>query len=408
MKRIGRHGSWLRGLLLLLAFSLVMVACGDDDATGETTATTAGPTTATTAGAATATTAGATPAPPAEEDKYTARGSAADIYDVYNAMTGQARTDALIAAAQEEGSVIFYTASSGMDPVIEAFEDAYDINVELFNGQSDTVLQRMTQEFDAGFFGVDVFDDAEAFTIARLGMTYEYVNTELTDAIPGYDPSTHTAATRLSVYTQGWNTDLVDEADVPDDLAGFATDEWCGRVSMDPRDWVWYIGVRDFYMQEKGWTDEQVDDMYRFFAKCSRFDRGHTTQARFVLAGEFDASLTVYTQSIDRELAKNADAPVAWRKADGSWVEPLIFFPQGATLLKNAPHPAAAILFIDFLLTEGQRLLAIADRTPTAISQVGGPLEGIPLADLHQVSFEKFYDRETWATRFDELLATGS
>jgi iron(III) transport system substrate-binding protein len=376
-----------------MSLSLIAVACGDDDAGTDTTAGTTGETTATTA---------------APDDPYAARGAAADAFDMYNAMSGQERTDALIAAAQEEGSVAFYTASSGMDPVIEAFEDTYDINVDLFVGQSDTVLQRLQQEFEAGFYGVDVFDDAEAFTVSRLGMTYEYINPPLTDPIPGYDPATHVAATRLSVYTQGWNLDLVDEATVPGDIAGFATEEWCGRMSMDPRDWVWYIGVSDYYIAEEGWTQEQVDDMFRELAQCTRFDRGHTTQAQLLLAGEFDASLTVYTQSVDRELEKDATAPIAWRKSDGSWVRPLVFFPQGATLMKNAPHPAAAMLFLDFLLTEGQRLLAIEDRTPTAIAQPGGPLEGIPNDELYQVDFDKFYDRETWATRFDELLATGS
>jgi len=379
MRQSRNRGRLWRGVFaVLLAFSLVAVACGDDDTDGNG----------------------------GSEDPYEARGSAADAFDMYNAMSGQARTDALIAAAEEEGYVVFYTASSGMEPVIDAFEDTYDVTVELFRGNADTVLQRLTQEFEAGFYGVDVFDDAEAFTVARLGMTYEYINPALTDAIPGYDPATHVAATRLSVYTQGWNTDLVDDAEVPDDIAGFTDPAWCGRLSMDPRDWVWYIGVRDYYLAE-GWTDEEVDDMFRTLAECSRFDRGHTTQAQLLLAGEFDASLTVYTQSVDRELEDDAEAPIAWRKADGSWVKPLVFFPQGASVMKNAPHPAAAMLFVDFLLTEGQRILALEDKTPTAIAQAGGPLEGIPNADLHQVDFDKFYDRDTWATRFDELLTAG-
>ncbi len=395
-------------LALMLVLSLIAAACAGDGDTTETTAEPGGEQTTTTSGGGeeTTTTTGAAP----EETTTTEaseRGSAADTFDRFNAMSGQERTDALIAAAQEEGSVVFYTASSGMDPVIEAFEDTYDIDVDLFVGQSDTVLQRLTQEYEAGFYGADVFDDAEAYTIARMGLTHEYINPALTDPIPGYDPATHVAATRLSVYTQGWNTDAVDEADVPDSLDGFTDPAWEGRLSLDPRDWVWYIGVRDYYMEEEGWTDEQVDDMFRTLASYSRYDRGHTTQAQLLLAGEFDASLTVYTQSVDRELERAADAPIAWKKSDGSWVKPLIFFPQGATLMKNAPHPAAAMLFVDFLLTEGQRLLALADRTPTSIAQVGGPLEGIPNEDLHQVDFDKFFDRDTWATRFDELL-TGS
>lgn len=377
-RRLG-HAPSLMVLALVLA--MIAAACGDDDDTTETTA-------------GTETTA-------AVDNE---RGSAADTFDLYNGMSGQARTDALIAAAQEEGTVVFYTASSGMDPVIEAFEDTYDISVQMFVGTSDTVLQRIVQEYEAGFYGIDVFDDAEAFTVARMGMTYEYINPELTDGIPGYDPATHVAATRLSVYTQAWNSDLVDESEIPDTIDGFTDPKWEGRLSMDPRDWVWYIGVREFYMNEKGWTEEQVDDMYRTLASYSRYDKGHTTQAQLLLAGEFDASLTVYTQSVDREIEKDAEAPIHWRKSDGRWIEPLVFFPQGVTLMKNAPHPAAAMLFEDFLLTEGLVILSQEDRTPTSLSLPGGPLEGIPKDDLHQVDLDMFFDRDTWATRFDELL----
>jgi iron(III) transport system substrate-binding protein len=90
----------------------------------------------------------------------TGRGSAAETYDKFNAMSGKERHDALVKAAEEEGTIVFYTASSGMDPVIEKFEDTYDVTVELYSGQSDTVLQRITQEYEAGFYGADVLDDS--------------------------------------------------------------------------------------------------------------------------------------------------------------------------------------------------------------------------------------------------------
>lgn len=332
-------------------------------------------------------------------------GSAAETFDEFNAMAGQERHDALVAAAQEEGSLVFYTASSGMDPVIAAFEDEYDISVDLYSGQSDTVLQRIVQEYEAGFYGVDVLDDAEAFSVAQQGYTYEYVNPELTDAIPGYDPDTHVAATRLSVYTQAWNTDLVSEDELPDTLDGFTDPKWDGKLSLDPRDWIWYTGVMDYYTEQEGWSEEQVDEMIQTLADYSVYNEGHTVQAQLLLAGEFPVSLTVYTQSVDRETESAPDAPISWRKSDGSYIEPLIFQPQGATLMKNAPHPAAAMLFIDFLLTDGQQLLALEDRTPTAVAQPGGPLESIPAEDLHEVDFEKFTSaREEWTTRFDELL----
>jgi iron(III) transport system substrate-binding protein len=387
---------------IVLALGLVAAACSGDttDTTADGSVTTTGDGVTTTAGGETTTTEGGS-----GESEACDPGTAAATFDEFNAMSGQERTDALIAAAQEEGGVIFYTASSGMDPVIEAFEDTYDIDVDQFRGQSDTVLQRLTQEYAAGFYGVDVFDDAEAYTVAGMGLTYEYINPELTDDIPGYDPAIHVAATRLSVYTQGWNTDLVDESEIPATLDGFTDPAWKGRLSMDPRDWVWYIGVSDYYINEEGWTQEDVDEMFRTLASYSTYHEGHTTQAQLLLAGEFDTSLTVYTQSVDRELEKTADAPIAWRKTDGSWVGPLVFQPQGAALMCNAPHPASAMLFTDFLLSEGQTILAQEDRTPTAISQAGGPLDGIPNDDLHQVDFDKYLNqRDEWSSRWDELL----
>lgn len=335
-------------------------------------------------------------------------GTAVAVLEQFNNMTGQERTDALVAAAQEEGSVVFYTASSGMDPVIEAFEDKYDITVELYSGQSDTVLQRILQEYGAGFYGADVLDDSESFSISEQGMTTPYINDELTSQLPGFDPATNVVPTRLSVYTQGWNTNLVNEDELPDTLDGFTDPKWKGKLSMDPRDWIWYTGVMDFYTQEKGWTEEQVDDMIKTLASYSVFNAGHTVQAQLLLAGEYPVSLSVYTQSIDRLLEKDAAAPVAWRKSDGSFIEPLIVQAQGATILKNAPHPAAALLFTDFLASEGQEILASEDRTPTALQVPGGPLEGIPAEELFQVDPEKFTTgRQEWTERFEALIGQG-
>lgn len=357
-----------------VAFSVLVAACGSDDGSGGT------------AGSGDA-------------------GSAAEVFDKFNAMSGQERHDALVEAAQEEGTVVFYTASSGMDPVIAAFQDKYDITVDLYAGQSDTVLQRIMQEYEAGFHGADVLDDAESYSVAEQGLTYEYINPELTDDIPGYDPESHVAATRLSVYTQGWNTDLISEEEIPDTLDGFTDPKFEGKLSLDPRDWIWYSGVMDYYVEEKGWTEEEVDEMISTLASYSTYNAGHTVQAQLLLAGEFPVSLSVYTQSVDREIESAPEAPITWRKSDGSFVEPLIFQPQGATLMKNAPHPAAAMLFTDFLLSEGQQILAQEDRTPTGIAQPDGPLEGIPDEDLHQVDFEKFTTgRDEWTTRYDDLL----
>lgn len=339
-----------------------------------------------------------------DTDAGSGEGTAAATFTQFNELTGQARTDALVKAAEEEGTVVFYTASSGMQPVIDAFEDTYDINVELFVGQSDTVAQRIVQEYQAGVYGVDVFDDTEAFGIANQGLAFDYVNPALTDPLPGFDPELQVVPSRLSVYTAAWNTNLVSDDEIPDTLEGFTDPKWEGRLSMDPTNWLWFTGVRNYYVNEEGWTDEQVDEMIRKIAANSVFHERASVQAQLLLAGEFAVSLSVYPQNILREYDKDPNAPITWRKEDGSYVTPLVLEPNGAILMKNAPHPAAAMLFLDFLVSEGQVVLSQSDHTPTALAVPNGPLEGIPTEDLHPVDMEAYTNNaDEWAERFDSL-----
>ena len=379
-----------RLVAVLLSLAIVLVACGggqgEQPEDGEPAANESEPSTD-------------------ESEAVDDRGTAADVFDEFNAMSGQERHDALVAAAQEEGTVVFYTAGNGWQPIIEEFEDRYDISVDLYRGQADTVLQRVMQEYEAGYYGVDVYDDAETFHARQADMTYEYVNDELTDPLPGYDPDTHVAATRLSVYVQGWNPDRVDESELPDKLDGFTDPKWEGRLGLDPRDWEWYSAVMEYYTTTEGWSEEEVDEMYRTLASYSALHPGHTNQAQLLLAGEFDVSLTLYTQSVDRELVKDENAPIAWRKSDGSYIQPLVFMPQGSALMKNAPNPHAALLFKDFLVGDGSRMLAEIDRTPAGVNFPGGPLDGVPNEDLHQVSYDVYVnERDIWSRRWDDLL----
>lgn len=379
-----------RAAAAVLAVSLIAVACGGDSGGGSDGG-----------GATTGSGQDATPASVGDDE----RGSAADVFEEFNSMEGEERKEALIEGAQEEGEVTLYSAGSGWDPVISAFEDKYDIDVNTYIGQADTVLQRVYQEFEAGYHAVDVYDDAEAYIVAQEGMTHEYNNPELTDGLVGYEKESHVQPTRLSVYTQGWNTDMVEESELPDSIDGFTDEKWEGRLGMDPRDWEWYLGASNYYIEEEGWTQEEVDEMFAGIASNAEYHPGHTVQAQLLLAGEFAVSATVYTQSIDRETDADPNAPVAWRKSDGSWIRPLVYTPQGVALMKNAPNPHAAMLWVDFVLEEGARILSEVDGTPAAVNYEGGPLDGIPDEDLHLVTPDELLEKqEEWSSRWDQLL----
>jgi len=396
-----RQDSWFRNpTALILAMALLGAGCSQDSTTTtagatSTTTTTSGEVSATTAGnGETTTTAGAA------ED----RGTAADTFDLYNSMTGQERHDALVAAAQEEGAVIFYSTAPGWDPVIEAFEETYEIEVEAFLGRSDTILQRVTQEYEAGFYGVDVFEDEASAILSReVGITYEYINDELTSLIPGYDTAIGLVPMRLSVPTVAWNTNLVSDDEIPATIEEFADPRWDGRLMMDDGAWPWYSAIHD-YLVNKGWSEEEVDEFFRTIVSYSSATGNSIAMTEMLISEENAVGLSVLSQVVDRNAA--VGAPITWRKADGTFVEPLAVQPEGGVLMKNAPHPAAALLLMDFILQEGQRILQEAGTyVPTAIPQSGGPLEGIAEESFQPVDEEKFYEqREEWSTRYDELL----
>jgi iron(III) transport system substrate-binding protein len=82
-----------------------------------------------------------------------------------------------------------------------------------------------------------------------------------------------------------------------------------------------------------------------------------------VAAGELPVCLTIYSGNADSIKAKGG--PIDWAA-----VEPLVGRPQAIALAKNAPHPHAALLFADFVLSpEGQKLLADMGRVPSSRTQ---------------------------------------
>ena len=79
--------------------------------------------------------------------------------------------------------------------------------------------------------------------------------------------------------------------------------------------------------------------------------KGHSLLANLVAAGEVPLALTVY--GFTAEQAKRKGAPLDWFV-----IPPAIARPTAEGLARNAPHPHAAMLFYDFLIGDGQQILA--------------------------------------------------
>jgi iron(III) transport system substrate-binding protein len=326
---------------------------------------------------------------------------AAEVFDRFNAMTGEERKTALIAAAQEEGGLVMYTTAPGYDAAVDAFSELYDIEVELFIGRSDTVLQRVAQEYEAGVYQVDVFEDENSRLLEEEGLTYAYINEPLTSQITGYNGTDHMIPFRLSIPVVGWNTDLVSDDEVPVTVEDLADPKWDGRLVLDAGGWPWYAALHG-WLTEQGRSEEEIETFFRTVISYSNQQNSSIAMTELLAAGEYQMGTSILSAIVDRNIA--VDAPVAWKTADGRYTTPLVVAPEGGTLMNRAPHPATAMLFMDFMLEEGAPLLE--ERFyPSPIQGAGTLLEGIDQADFLPVDRSVFVDdRERWIAEWDALL----
>jgi iron(III) transport system substrate-binding protein len=109
-------------------------------------------------------------------------------------------------------------------------------------------------------------------------------------------------------------------------------------------------------------------------------------------------ALTVYSWIPEQQKLK--DAPVE------NWpIAPLLAQPSTIAMLKRSPNPASALLFYDFMLSEGQQLLAQAKYVPTS-KKIESPLVNASLKFIDPVRALDMQDK--WLKKFDEMIVKKS
>jgi iron(III) transport system substrate-binding protein len=331
-----------------------------------------------------------------------AAGQAEGVYAELTALSGQQRRDELVKRAEEEGQLSLYTSmtSDVADAITKAFEDSFDVDVSLYRAGSETVLQRILQEQSANFAGNDVVETnaTELAALDREGRLAEYSG-ERRDMVPEAGRFPHWTATRFNLFSPGWNTNVIGTVGGPprswEDLADPRFD---GKLSLELSDTDWYLTLYE-YWRKQGKADAEIDELFADMAQGAQITKGHTVQVELLSAGQFGVAASSYTYTVER--AKQDGAPVEYAPP----VQPVIARPNGVGLMKTAAHPAAAMLFADWMLDEGQRVLADLHLTP-AIAQGDDPLAGVELipVDVNKVLDEN----EEWTKKYEAVVSGGS
>jgi len=274
---------------------------------------------------------------------------------------GPDRDKRLVEKAKQEGKVVLYSSIILTDsiPITQAFEKKYGIKVELWRGLADKVVQRTVSEARANHHAVDVIDTngPELEMLAREKLLSEFYSPLFEDLPPSAIPAHRQwIANRFNIWVIAYNTNKIKKEEVPKTYEDILNPKWKGKIGLEATNTEWFATLVKTWGEEKGLAYfKKLADMKPDMRK------GHILLAEMISAGEIPLTLTAYNHHIEK--MKNKGAPVEWIP-----IPPTIARPNGVGVAKHAPHPHAALLFADFLLSpDGQDLFRSMERVPSSL-----------------------------------------
>jgi iron(III) transport system substrate-binding protein len=274
---------------------------------------------------------------------------------------GADRQARLEKGAKAEGEFVWYTSVNAEDiqRIVELFEREYPfIKAKAVRLTSARIVQRHTTESQAGTFLADILDTSDSHIefFRRKGTIRPYY----TPMAEKFDKrfvqaQGYWVANRVTMLVLGYNTRLVKAAEAPRRYEDLLDPKWKDQLALEAEDSPWFMTLMEYWGEEKGKAFFQ-----RLRAQKPKIRSGHTHLAQLIVAGEDPLSPNIHSQGMAS--AQRRGAPVEWLN-----LEPVIASSNVSALAKNAPHPHAALLFLDFLLNKdsGQRVIREVNRIPT-------------------------------------------
>ena len=281
---------------------------------------------------------------------------------LHNATTwGQSdHTKRLIEGAKKEGKLVWYTALSIQDAEVltKRFEQLYPfVKTETLRLVTDALLTKILTEARAGVFNADVIEipGIAGNIVKKEGLLEKYASPEA-KAYPASMKDSDGTWTSFFIHTLVlvYNTQLVKKEELPRSYEQLINPKWKQKIALRDEDFETFGMMLKVMGREKG-----LNFMRRLSAQGVELRNSFTLAVQGVASGEVALGMNLY--GTHTEEFKKRGAPVDWIPMEFvlTTVEPLAV---GA----GAPHPNAARLFVDFLLSkEAQTIMRERSRIPS-------------------------------------------
>ena len=298
--------------------------------------------------AAAAATAQTPPAPPSPNRQIY-------LYD------GADRDQRLAERAKKEGQVVVYSTMTVADgkALATAFERKHGVRVVHWRSGAERIVNRAISEARARRYEADVFETSSnrMEMLHREGLLEDFHSPVLRELVPAAFPRRHRqyVANRFAFFVMGYNTNLVKPEELPATYDDLLHPRWAGRITIEGTDINWFSAVVKAMGEQKG-----MAYFRKLAAQKPTIRNSHILIAQLVAAGEVPFFLNAYNNNM--ETLKLQGAPVDWKP-----LQPAFGLAASIGLSSNAPHPHAALLFVDFALSkEGQEIVKSVNRVPSS------------------------------------------
>ncbi|HWH78218.1 MAG TPA: extracellular solute-binding protein, partial [Candidatus Binatus sp.] len=274
------------------------------------------------------------------------------------------RQTILVEGAKKEGKLLWYTTlivNQALKPLKEAFEKKYPfVQVEFHRADSDQLAQRMLAEYQAKKFDVDMLDGTSTIVMLKKAGYIQRFGSPLLREYPARlkDAQGYWAVPNVYFMTLGYNTKLVKPNEVPRTAGDLLDSRWNGKM-------IWstsggsgapiFIGNILMTMGQEAAMAYLKKLAGQNIAKSTASNRAVLDM---VIAEEYAIAINIF--NYHAVISRTGGAPVDWQA-----LEPVPGQVKTLGLARNAPHPHAAMLMIDFLLSkDGQKIFQEADYLP--------------------------------------------
>ena len=312
-----------------------------------------------------------------------------------NQLAPAERQATFVREAKNERSVVWYAPMNREDlrQFTSAFEAEYPfLKVEILTGGPQSLLNRIMTEYRSGKYQFDTMNvrSSALYTLKKSGAIMRFDTPNRRALRTGFaDKEGYLNGMWASLLVYMYNTKQVTRAQAPKSIDDLLQPRWKGKLGMDKDADDWLAAIMDYYGDERG---KQI--ARGLGAQQLNIRTGRSLVSHLVAAGEFPVQIDAHHH--EAVALKKAGAPI-------DYVFPEPFVPVKAVsafvLASHPPHPYAAALLVDFMLSKkGQEIAFRQTRWPAykelstgATDEVGNRKTLVP-------------DGDKWGARFEELV----